>query len=56
MKNSNHKTETEKMLFEIFRICDETVWLKDWNGFQKSFGKIIKKYGYDLRKIYFEKK
>jgi hypothetical protein len=49
------KTETEKMIYEIFRLCDGTVWLEDWFDFQKSFEKILKKFGHDLYPIYFGK-
>lgn len=49
------KTETEKMIYEIFRLCDGTVWAEDWFDFQKSFEKLLKKFGYDLYPIYFGK-
>jgi hypothetical protein len=49
------KTETEKMICEIFKLCDGTVWLEDWFDFQKSFEKILKKFNYDLYPIYFGK-
>ena len=52
MKNKN-KIETEKMLWDIFRLCDETVWIADMLDFQKVFEKILKKRGYNLWKIYF---
>lgn len=47
------KKETEKMLYDIFRLCDRTVWLEDFPDFQKTFEKIIKKRGYNLWKMYF---
>lgn len=47
--------KTEKIIFEIFRLCDKTVWLEDWFDFQESFEKILKKFGYDLYPIYFGK-
>lgn len=47
------KTETEKMIYKLFKLCDQTVWLEDFFDFQKSFEKILKKFGYDLFPIYF---
>ena len=47
------KTKTEKMIYDIFRLCDKTVWLEDFLDFQKGFEKILKKRGYNLWKIYF---
>ena len=55
MKTKGKKEDTEKMICEIFRLCDGTVWLEDWFEFQKSFEKILKKFGYDLYPIYFGK-
>lgn len=49
------KTKTEKMIKEIFRLCDQTVWMEDWFDFQESFEKILKKHGLDLYPIYFGK-
>ncbi len=50
------KTETEKMIYEIFRLCAGTVWLEeDWFNFEKSFEKILKKFDYDLYSTYFGK-
>ena len=49
------KTPTEKMICEIFKLCDETVWVEDWLEFQKAFEKILKKFGHDLYPIYFGK-
>ena len=43
------------MIYEIFRLCDGTVWLEDWFDFQEAFEKIIKKHGLDLYPIYFGK-
>jgi hypothetical protein len=53
IKHGNSKTETEKMLYHLFRLCDETVWVDDWPAFMKSFEKILKKFGYDIYSIYF---
>lgn len=47
------KLKTEKMIYEIFRMCDETVWMEDFFDFQEGFEKILKKFGYDLFPIYF---
>lgn len=49
------KEDTEKMIYDIFKLCDGTVWVEDWKDFQKSFEKILKKFGYDLYPIYFGK-
>lgn len=49
------KEKTEKMICEIFKLCDSTVWIEDWLDFQKSFDKIVKKFGYNLYPIYFGK-
>ena len=51
----NKKNQTEKMLCEIFRLCDKTVWLEDFFDFQEAFEKILQKHGYDLYPIYFGK-
>lgn len=50
------KAKTEKLIYDIFRLCDKTVWIDDWKDFHKSFDKIVKKFGYDLNSIYFNKK
>lgn len=47
------KPETQKMIYDIFKLCDETVWMEDFFDFQKSFEKILKKFGYDLYPIYY---
>lgn len=49
------KKETEKMIREIFQLCDKTVWLEDFFDFQEAFEKILKKHGLDLYPIYFGK-
>jgi 5'-deoxynucleotidase YfbR-like HD superfamily hydrolase len=48
-------TDTEKMIYEIFKLCDRTVWMEDWLEFQKTFEKILKKFGYDIYPIYYGK-
>ena len=55
MKTLKPKNKTEKMIYEIFRLCDKTVWLEDWHEFQETFEKILKTFGYDLYPIYFGK-
>lgn len=47
-----YKKEVEKMIYYLFRVCDETVWLNDWAVFEKKFGEITQKFGFDLYKIY----
>ena len=44
------------MIYDIFRLCDRTVWCEDWLDFQIAFEKIIKKFGYDLNLIYYGNK
>lgn len=45
--------KTEKLLYDIFRLCDRTVWLEDFKEFQKEFENILKANNYNLWKIYF---
>lgn len=45
--------DIEKMIFELFSLCDKTVWIEDWLDFHKSFEKILKKFGYDIYQIYY---
>ena len=40
------KKQTEKLIFQIFKLCDETVWIE-------AFEKILKKFGLDIYPIYF---
>lgn len=47
--------DTEKMLHDLFKLCDSTVWLEDWLDFHNAFEKILKKNGYDLYTIYYGK-
>lgn len=46
-------SKTECMLWDIFRLCDKTVWCEDWLEFQEGFEKILKGHGHSLWKIYF---
>ena len=46
-------TPTESLLYDIFSLCDKTVWLEDFKEFQKTFEGILRKRGYNLWKIYF---
>lgn len=45
--------KTEKLIYDIFRLCDKTVWLEDFKKFQSEFEGILKNRGYNLWKIYF---
>ena len=47
------KKQIEKLIFQIFKLCDETIWLEDWFEFQVAFEKILKKFGLDIYPIYF---
>ncbi len=47
--------DIEKMIYELFSLCDKTVWMEDWLDFHKSFEKILKKFGYELHLIYYGK-
>ncbi len=42
----------EKLIYDIFRLCDRTVWMEDWQDFQDSFEGILIKRGLDLYMIY----
>ena len=56
MKSKDPKSKlnkTEKLLYDIFRLCDGTVWCEDWLEFQEGFKNILMKYNYNLWKIYF---
>jgi len=48
-------TKEETMVWEIFRLCDEYVWIDDFVEFEDKFGRITKQSGIDLHKIYYGK-
>lgn len=50
-----YKKEVEKMIYDLFRVCDRTVWLDDWSRFEKEFGEVTEKFGFDLYKIFYGK-
>jgi len=47
------KEGTKDLLFEIFRLCDKTVDMNEWDLFVKQFEKICKDYKYDINEIYY---
>jgi hypothetical protein len=49
------KDKIEKMIHNLFRLCDETVGLSHFIEFEDSFSKVVNKAGYDLHKIYYGK-
>ena len=45
--------KSDKLIFDIFRLCDKTIWLEDFKEFQTQFESILRKGGYNLWRIYF---
>jgi hypothetical protein len=54
-KRSETKGEIEKMIYDLFKVCDETVDIKSFVNFENEFSKVIKGYGFDLHQIYYGK-
>ena len=51
----NLETEIQKMIYELFRLCDGYVELKHFVQFEDEFSKVVKDGGYDLHQIYYGK-
>lgn len=47
------KQEIEKMIYDIFRICDSHVDIGLWDDFHKEIEKTLKKRKLDIWKIYY---
>lgn len=45
----------DKMIHDMFRLCDEYVGISVFIEFEDKFSKVAKKAGYDLHKIYYGK-
>ena len=54
-ENRKAKYKNKKqMIYDIFRLCDEYIYVDDFKDFRTKFSRILKRNGLDLEEIYYD--